>query len=113
MRADSAAHRAPRPPGTVDNPPPRGDTSSAPRAGTQDPHAALQSLLREFRDAQPAGPHPELLAAPEAARLCGVSEATWWRLHAAARVPAPVRLGRRTLWRLRELREFIASGCPN
>lgn len=41
-----------------------------------------------------------LLAAPEAARLCGISPATWHRLRAAGKVgPAPIRLGGRVLWR--------------
>jgi hypothetical protein len=36
---------------------------------------------------------PLLLTARQAAELCGVSEATWWRLHAAAKCPAPVKIG--------------------
>ena len=54
-----------------------------------------------------------LVPAQVAARLCGVSEATWWRLHAAAKVPAPVRLGGRTLWRRAELAAFCEAGCPD
>jgi hypothetical protein len=38
----------------------------------------------------------------EAARLAAVSIATWWRLRAAQKVPPPVRLGGRVLWRLDE-----------
>jgi predicted DNA-binding transcriptional regulator AlpA len=54
-----------------------------------------------------------LLPAPEASRLCSVSEATWWRLHASAKIPRPVRLGKRTLWRAEELRAWIAAGIPD
>lgn len=58
---------------------------------------------------------PEQVGAADAARLAGVSEATWWRLHAAAKVPKPNRLGGRTLWQLsgpNGLREWIRRGCP-
>ena len=53
-----------------------------------------------------------LVSATVAARLCGVSRAAWWSLHAAGRVPLPVRLGRRTLWRRAELEAWTAAGCP-
>ncbi len=66
-------------------------------------------------------PHPDtaptvealLVPAEVAGTLCGVSKATWWRLHAAAKVPAPVRLGGRTLWRRSELAAFCEAGCPD
>jgi predicted DNA-binding transcriptional regulator AlpA len=44
--------------------------------------------------------------------MCGRSAASWWRDHAAARIPAPLKLGGRTLWRVQELREWIEAGCP-
>jgi predicted DNA-binding transcriptional regulator AlpA len=53
-----------------------------------------------------------LLSANAAARLCGRSEASWWRDLSAGRIPAPVKLGGRTLWRVLELREWIEAGCP-
>lgn len=56
---------------------------------------------------------PLLVGATEAARLCSVSEATWWRLAAAGKVPVPIKLGGRTLWRVGELREWTAAGCPD
>jgi len=30
----------------------------------------------------------------------------------AGRTPAPVRLGKRTLWRIQDLEAWVASGCP-
>lgn len=54
-----------------------------------------------------------LISAQEAARLCGRGVASWWRDHAAGRVPAPVRLGGRTLWRSEELRDWIEASCPD
>ena len=53
-----------------------------------------------------------LVDSTEAARLCGISRTMWWSLHSSGRVPAPVRLGRRTLWSVDELRGWIAAGCP-
>jgi predicted DNA-binding transcriptional regulator AlpA len=55
---------------------------------------------------------PLLLTARQAAELCGVSEATWWRLHAAAKCPAPVKIGGSTRWRVAELRAWTEAGCP-
>lgn len=66
------------------------------------------------RDEVPAGPalEPLLLGAGQAGLLCGRSEASWWRDHAAGRVPRPVKLGGRTLWRRAELEAWVAAGCP-
>jgi predicted DNA-binding transcriptional regulator AlpA len=56
----------------------------------------------------------EALQVPDtvAARLAGVSRATWWRLHAAAKTPAAVKLGRKRLWNRAELEAWIAAKCP-
>jgi predicted DNA-binding transcriptional regulator AlpA len=54
-----------------------------------------------------------LVSAQTAAQLCGRSEASWWRDHAAARIPAPIKLGGRTLWRSQDLQAWIEAGCPN
>jgi predicted DNA-binding transcriptional regulator AlpA len=55
---------------------------------------------------------PLLVPADVAGPLCGRSEASWWRDHAAGRIPAPVKLGGRTLWRVEELRLWVEVGCP-
>jgi predicted DNA-binding transcriptional regulator AlpA len=56
----------------------------------------------------------EALQVPDtvAARLAGVSRATWWRLHAAAKTPAAVKLGRKVLWNRAELLLWIELKCP-
>ena len=62
------------------------------------------------------GLDPEQVGAPVAGAFSGVSEATWWRLHAAAKVPRPNKLGGRTLWQLNGpngLQEWIRQGCPS
>ena len=58
---------------------------------------------------------PLLVDAKATAKLCGVSTRTWWALHSAGKTPLPVRLGRRTLWKLQGpdgLTAWIAAGCP-
>jgi predicted DNA-binding transcriptional regulator AlpA len=50
--------------------------------------------------------------ASRAARLCGISRATWYTLQHAGRIPQPVRLGRRVVWRVEELRAWMNGGCP-
>jgi len=66
--------------------------------------------------AQARGPAPAivplLVDSDTAADLCGVSRTTWWALHSSGRCPAPVKLGRRTLWRRAELEAWTAAGCP-
>jgi predicted DNA-binding transcriptional regulator AlpA len=75
----------------------------------------------------PPLPRPELLRAVEtapgiaaeqvsaagAAVIAGVGESTWWRLHAGGKVPRPNKLGGKTLWRVEELKRWIAAGCPD
>ena len=56
---------------------------------------------------------PNLIGAAGAARLHDVSERSWWRLDSAGLVPMPVKLGRRTLWSVRELEAWAAHGCPS
>jgi excisionase family DNA binding protein len=53
-----------------------------------------------------------LVSAEEAAALTGVSEATWHRLKAAGKTPAPVRLGGKVLYHRASLDQWIQWGCP-
>jgi predicted DNA-binding transcriptional regulator AlpA len=53
-----------------------------------------------------------LVPADVAGPMCGRSEASWWRDHAAGRIPAPIKLGGSTLWSVEELRRWIAHSCP-
>jgi predicted DNA-binding transcriptional regulator AlpA len=56
---------------------------------------------------------PFLLRASQAAKLCGVSLRTWRTWDSAGRIPAPVRIGSRSVfWRADELRAWVAAGCP-
>jgi prophage regulatory protein len=94
VTTDRLQLRPPDPDG-ADVPPAAGDTDASARA----PSA-------------PAPP-PLLVRAPAAARLCGVSRATWHRLAAASRTPAPLRLGGAVLWRVAELVAWTEAGCPD
>jgi excisionase family DNA binding protein len=68
--------------------------------------------MNEKTPDSPSFPQPLLVPAVEAARLCGVSRAMWYRLLSAGRTPLPIRLGRRMLWRVSELKEWVEAGCP-
>ena len=74
---------------------------------------ALAGHVQNLHD-RPEAPavEPLLVPAPEAARLCGISSATWFRLKSAGKTPPEVRLGGRVLYRLDDLRLFVAWGCP-
>ncbi|MGC8541351.1 MAG: helix-turn-helix transcriptional regulator [Phycisphaerae bacterium] len=61
----------------------------------------------------PPEPLPLAVAAADAARLCGVSPAHWAAMLAGGRVPPGVRLGRRRLWPVAELRDWLAAGAPS
>ncbi len=53
-----------------------------------------------------------LVDAKEAARLCSISESMLYKLNAAGKIPAPVRIGSLLRWKRRELLEWIEAGCP-
>lgn len=56
---------------------------------------------------------PLLVDAKQAAQLYGVSPATWHRMVSAGRTPAPVRPSPGSVrWRVADLHEHIALGCP-
>ncbi len=69
---------------------------------------AAELARRLFADAAEAGPaDPLLVGHTGAAKLLGVSEATWHRRLAAGQVgPEPLKWGGRVLWNTAELREW-------
>src|SRR5262249_10106582 len=81
-------------------------------AGTATPGVAGDTVSPARKPG--TGPLVRLLVrAAAAAQLGGVSRATWHRLRAADRTPAPLRLGGAVLWRAAELAEWCAAGCPD
>lgn len=57
-------------------------------------------------------PEPLLVTAKQAAAACGKSLRTWRTWDAAGRIPQPLRIGRSTMWRIDELRQWVNAGCP-
>lgn len=55
---------------------------------------------------------PLLVDTEQAARAVGISSASWYRLRSGGKTPAPVKLGGRVLYRLADLRSWVAMGCP-
>src|SRR5260370_6829427 len=53
-----------------------------------------------------------LVPAAEAARLCAIGRATWFRLRSAGKTPAPVKLAGRVLYRVEDLRLWVSLGSP-
>jgi predicted DNA-binding transcriptional regulator AlpA len=56
---------------------------------------------------------PELLKAEEAAAMAGVGTRSWWRFVSSGAAPGPVRIGRCSRWRRRDIKNWIDSGCPS
>jgi len=55
---------------------------------------------------------PMLLSVKEVAKMLGIGERTVWAWAAEGRVPEPLQLGRLKRWRLEEIKQWIAAGCP-
>jgi prophage regulatory protein len=54
----------------------------------------------------------ELISASQLADLLSISERTLYRLKSIGQLPSPIVLGGSVRWRLAEIREWIAQGCP-
>lgn len=50
------------------------------------------------------------VGAKDAAKIVGVSQRTWLRLCAMEKAPPGSKLGGRRLWRVEDLRRFVADG---
>ncbi len=65
-----------------------------------------------YHDAQTVPP-ALLVDAKRAAEMCSKSLRTWRAWDARGLIPRPVRIGgHSTLWRVAELEEWVAAGCP-
>ena len=80
---------------------------------------SAETLSLRLPAPDPAEAAPPRLAVPpllvdtdRAAALCGVSPASWYRLKAAGKTPAPVRLGGKVLYRISDLELWVSFGCP-
>jgi predicted DNA-binding transcriptional regulator AlpA len=87
------------------------------RDGSPDPQLAHEqdivlSVPTEKAAVQTTHSPKLLVSAKEACGMCGKSLRTWRAWDAAGWIPQPVRIGRSTLWRVHELCEWVAAGCP-
>jgi predicted DNA-binding transcriptional regulator AlpA len=69
--------------------------------------------LRQNHDQRAVLLQPILLSARQAAAFCGVSLSTWWSLDSAGQIPRKLRVGKRCLWRRRDLELWSKWGVPN
>ena len=53
-----------------------------------------------------------LVDANEAARMCSMHRGSWYKIVAAGKTPASIRIGSMVRWRRDEIEEWIAAGCP-
>ena len=61
-----------------------------------------------------SNPEPLAVGAKEAARMCGLSERSWWRMVSSGQAPAGFRVGsRRRLWRYADVSEWVRTGFPS
>ena len=70
-----------------------------------------QSKAQATRNPKPAIGR-ELITAIEFAELLSISERTLYRLRSIGQLPPPIVLGGSVRWRLAEIRDWIAKGCP-
>ena len=57
---------------------------------------------------------PMMIDAKAAAAAIGVSQASWYRMVAAGKTPAPIKLSAGcTRWRVVDLQTWIDAGCPD
>ena len=54
---------------------------------------------------------PLMISASDAALLIGVSRSKWYELYNSGRTPLPLKIDRRSLWRVSDLRKWVESGC--
>ena len=72
----------------------------------------MQNVVQDINPVSAGVVLKVLIDAKEAAAMCGIGRSTWLRNVSAEKAPGPVTLGGRTLWRVQELLDWIAAGCP-
>lgn len=55
---------------------------------------------------------PVVVTAKQLAMMLQISKRTLFRMRSAGRLPKPVRVGGIVRWRLEDVRNWIANGCP-
>lgn len=71
----------------------------------------MKSELPRINDVA-ANVQPVLITAADLAHMMQISIRTLWRLRSAGQLIKPIRIGGNTRWRLDEVQNWIAEGCP-
>jgi predicted DNA-binding transcriptional regulator AlpA len=74
--------------------------------------APAVTLAKQGNACAELAPETLLVAARQAARMCGKSLRTWRSWDAAGLIPRPIRIGHSVLWRAEELRLWVLARCP-
>jgi len=53
-----------------------------------------------------------LIGIEETAKMCGISRSTFYELISSGKTPLPIKLGKRVLFDIQELEEWIENKCP-
>jgi hypothetical protein len=81
---------------------------------TEEPRAAEADSRKTRVTAGLSAPvEPLLVDTDQAAACCGLGRATWFRAKAAGKTPAPVRILGKVLYRVDDLKLWVALGCPS
>ena len=72
-----------------------------------------ETTAAEHETEQPSNDPTELLTAGDLARRLRVSLRQVWKLHSEALLPGSIRLGRSKRWRVSEITQWVARGCPD
>jgi len=69
--------------------------------------------MSTLSETNPGSTQPLLVDAKAVGAMLGRCERSVWRDAAAGRIPRPIELGGSKRWRLSELQQWAAAGCPN
>ncbi|MBX9787856.1 MAG: helix-turn-helix domain-containing protein [Pirellulales bacterium] len=64
------------------------------------------------QQAAEGGQEPLLITADQLAAWLQVSVRSLWRLRSAGQIPPPLRLRKAVRWRLADIEDWLAKGCP-
>jgi predicted DNA-binding transcriptional regulator AlpA len=99
--------------GAADTLPLRPAPDPAPADPVEEPRATKAAGRKARAAAVLTAPvEPLLVDTEQAAAVCGIGRATWFRLKSAGMTPAPVKLAGRVLYRLDDLKKWVSLGCP-
>jgi predicted DNA-binding transcriptional regulator AlpA len=60
----------------------------------------------------PENPEKLLLSAVEVAGLLGIGKTSIYALLSAGKIPRPIKLNSRSLWKKNEIESWVACSCP-